>query len=168
MGGRPHLRVHRDGHGAPRPPPTCSLTGSSAGQRACRKKQPSSSTRSIEDCINDPTVPPGRGGNKLAHHSDAGGQHTSFRFTPHLLESDIDASIGTVGDALDNTLTESMMVLRNTQLIKPLGPWHTIQEVDVTTAEYVDWHNNRRLHRARGSRPPVKYETLGDLISPVA
>lgn len=49
------------------------------------------------------------GENKLLHHSDAGRQHTSFRFIPHLLESDIDTSIGTVGDALDNTLAESMI-----------------------------------------------------------
>jgi len=91
-----------------------------------------------------------------------------FRFTPHLLESGIDASVGTVGDALDNTLAESMIGPYKTQLIKPCGPWHTIQEVDVTTTAYVDWHNNRRLHRACGSRRPAKYETLGDLISPVA
>ena len=35
----------------------------------------------------------------LVHHSDAGSQYTSFAFTGHLLESGIDASIGTVGDA---------------------------------------------------------------------
>ena len=58
--------------------------------------------------------------NKLAHHSDAGRRHTSFRFTPHPLESGINASIGTVGDALDNTLTEPMIGLRKTQLIKPV------------------------------------------------
>jgi hypothetical protein len=171
MGGRPHHRVHRDRHGAPRAPPTCSPTGSSTGQRACRKKQISSSTRSTEDRINDPTVPPGRGENKLAHHSDAGRRHTSFRFTPHPLESDIDASVGTVSDALDHTLAEPMIALRETQLIKPRSPWHTIQEVDVTTAKYVDWHNNRLLRRPCGSRPPVEYETLyelGDLISPAA
>lgn len=56
------------------------------------------------------------------HHSDAGGQHTSLRFTPHLLESGIDASVGTVGDALDNTLAEAMIGLRKTQLIKPRSP----------------------------------------------
>jgi putative transposase len=53
------------------------------------------------------------------HHSDAGSQHTSFRFTPRLLESGINASVGTVSDALDNTPTESMAGLRKTQLIKP-------------------------------------------------
>ncbi|MGA5521075.1 hypothetical protein ACPCK2_33265 [Streptomyces pseudogriseolus] len=34
-------------------------------------------------------------------------QYTSFAFTAHLIEADIDASIGTVGDALDNALMES-------------------------------------------------------------
>jgi len=58
-----------------------------------------------------------------------------------------------------------------TELIKPRGPWHTIQEVDVATAAWVDWYNNRRLHGACGGRPPVEFETLyelGDLISLVA
>jgi putative transposase len=45
---------------------------------------------------------PGPGSDKLVHHSDAGSQYTSFRFTQHLIDAGIDASIGTVGDALDN------------------------------------------------------------------
>lgn len=35
----------------------------------------------------------------LVHHSDAGSQYTSFRFTTHLVDAGIGASIGTVGDA---------------------------------------------------------------------
>ena len=108
---------------------------------------------------------------KLVHHSDAGSQYTSFRFTQHLIDSGVDASIGTVGDALDNALAESLIGLYKTELIKPRGPWHTIQEVDVATAAWVDWYNNRRLHGAGQGRPPVEFETLyelGDLISLVA
>ncbi|MGH3966441.1 MAG: IS3 family transposase [Pseudonocardiaceae bacterium] len=111
------------------------------------------------------------GEHKLVHHSDAGSQYTSFRFTQHLLDTGIDASIGTVGDALDNALAESMIGLYKTELIKPHGPWHTLEEVDVATAAWVDWYNNRRLHGACGGRPPVEYETLyelGDLINLVA
>jgi putative transposase len=114
---------------------------------------------------------PTHGVGKLVHHSDAGSQYTSFRFTQHLIDSGIDASIGTVGDALDNALAESTIGLYKTELIKPRGPWHTISEVDVATAAWVDWYNNRRLHGACGGRPPVEYETLyelGDLISLVA
>jgi putative transposase len=114
---------------------------------------------------------PGPGSDKLVHHSDAGSQYTSFRFTQHLIDAGIDASIGTVGDALDNALAESTIGLYKTELIKPNGPWHTIGEVDVATAAWVDWYNNRRLHGACGGRPPAEFEALwelGDLTSLVA
>jgi putative transposase len=46
---------------------------------------------------------------KLVHHSDTGSQYTSFRFIQHLIDSGVDSSIGTVGDALDNALAESLI-----------------------------------------------------------
>lgn len=58
----------------------------------------------------------------LIHHSDAGSQYTSFAFTAHLLEAGIDASIGTVGDALDNALMESQIGLYKTELISLASP----------------------------------------------
>lgn len=114
---------------------------------------------------------PGSDADKLVHHSDAGSQYTSFRFTQHLLDAGIDASIGTVGDALDNALAESLIGLYKTELIKRQGPWHNMREVDVATAAWVDWYNNRRLHGACGGRPPTEFEALyelGDLTSLVA
>jgi putative transposase len=92
------------------------------------------------------------------HHSDAGSQYTSFAFTAHLLEAGIDASIGTVGDALDNALMESTIGLYKTELIKKAGPWKTLADVELATAGYVDWYNNRRLHTAMGGIPPAEYE----------
>ena len=59
----------------------------------------------------------------LIHHSDAGSQYTSFRVTTHLVDAGIDASIGTVGDALDNALMESTIGLYKTEVIKPRRPW---------------------------------------------
>ena len=50
----------------------------------------------------------------------------------------VDASIGTVGDALDNALTESAIGLYKTELIKPRGPWKHLTGVELATAEYVD------------------------------
>lgn len=111
------------------------------------------------------------GQDKLVHHSDAGSQYTSFRFTQHLVDSGIDASIGTVGDALDNALAESTIGLYKTELIKPRGPWHNKKDADAATDAWVDWYNNRRLHGACGGRPPAEFEALyesGDLISLVA
>jgi putative transposase len=94
----------------------------------------------------------------LIHHSDAGSQYTSFRFTAHLLAEGIDASIGTVGDALDNALMESTIGLYKTELIKRRGPWRTLPDVELGTAEWVQWYNARRLHSAIGWIPPDEYE----------
>ena len=94
----------------------------------------------------------------LVHHSDAGSQYTSFRFTAHLIGSGIDASIGTVGDACDNALMESAIGLYKTELIKEKGPWKTLAGVELATAGYIDWFNNKRLHGAIGHIPPAEHE----------
>jgi putative transposase len=94
----------------------------------------------------------------LVHHSDAGSQYTSFAFTAHLIEAGIDASIGTVGDALDNALMESTIGLYKTELIKKQGPWKTLADLELATADYVDWFNNKRLHTAIGGVPPTEFE----------
>ncbi|QEV42985.1 IS3 family transposase [Streptomyces nodosus] len=101
-------------------------------------------------------IPAGPG---LVHHSDAGSQYTSFAFTAHLLEAGIDASIGTVGDALDNALMESQIGLYKTELINPRRPWHGLADVELGTAEWVDWFNNQRVHTAIGDIPPHEHET---------
>ncbi len=54
--------------------------------------------------------------------------YTSFAFTAHLIEAGIDASIGTVGDALDNALMESTIGLYKTELIKKEGPWRSLED----------------------------------------
>ncbi|WP_426570368.1 IS3 family transposase [Streptomyces canus] len=95
----------------------------------------------------------------LVHHSDAGSQYTSFAFTAHLLDAGIDASIGTVGDALDNALMESQIGLYKTELIKPSKPWHGLADVELATAGWTDWFNNQRLHTAIGNIPPHEHET---------
>jgi putative transposase len=95
----------------------------------------------------------------LIHHSDAGSQYTSFRLAAHLAGENIAASIGTVGDALDNALMKSTIGLYKAELIKRRGPWRTLTDVELGTAEWIDWYNNRRLHGEIGHVPPVEYET---------
>jgi putative transposase len=97
-------------------------------------------------------------GSGLIHHSDAGSQYVSFVFTAHLIEAGIDASIGTVGDALDNALMESTIGLYKTELINKDGPWRSLADVELATAGYVDWFNHKRLHTAIGGVPPAEYE----------
>ncbi|MFE5835212.1 IS3 family transposase [Streptomyces sp. NPDC056508] len=95
---------------------------------------------------------------ELIHHSDAGSQYTSFRLADHLEAVGVAASIGSVGDAYGNALMESTIGLFKTELIKPGRPWKTLSDVELATAEYVDWYNHRRLHGEIGHVPPVEYE----------
>ncbi|MFJ4283039.1 hypothetical protein [Streptomyces massasporeus] len=46
-------------------------------------------------------------GPALGHQSDMVSKYMFFAFTAHLLQAGIDVSIGTVGEGLDNALTES-------------------------------------------------------------
>lgn len=86
------------------------------------------------------------------------GQYTSFKLAEHLDAAGIAASIGSVGDAYDNALMESTIVLFKTELIKPRQPWKTLSEVELATAERVDRYNRRRLHGEMGHALPVEHE----------
>jgi putative transposase len=96
---------------------------------------------------------------ELVHHSDAGSQYTSFKLAEHLDREHIAASTGSVGDAYDNALMESTIGLFKTELIKPQRPWKTLAEIELATAEWIDWYNFRRLHGEIGHVPPAEYET---------
>lgn len=95
---------------------------------------------------------------ELIHHSDAA-QYTSFALAEHLDRAGIAASIGSVGDAYDNALMESTIGLFKTELIKPHRPWKSLSQVELATAEWVDWYCHRRLHGEIGHIPPAEYET---------
>ena len=51
----------------------------------------------------------------VVHHSDAGTQYTSIRYSERLLDAGALASIGTVGDSYDNAQTESLIGLYKTE-----------------------------------------------------
>jgi putative transposase len=48
--------------------------------------------------------------------------------------------------------------LFKTELIKPHGPWRTVEHVEIATLEYIDWFNHRRLFEACGDIPPAELE----------
>ena len=104
-----------------------------------------------------PTVPGG-----LICHSDAGSQYTSIRFTERLELEGISPSIGSVGDAFDNALMETINGLYKTECIATTvfhdGPYRTITDVEYATAGWVDWYNQRRLHGTLGMMTPVEFE----------
>jgi putative transposase len=95
----------------------------------------------------------------LVHHSDRGSQYTSIRYTERLVEAGAHCSVGTTGDSYDNALAESLIGLYKTELIRRKGPWKTIDDLELATAEWVDWYNHRRIHSACNNAPPAEYET---------
>ncbi|WP_425308279.1 IS3 family transposase [Ammonicoccus fulvus] len=100
---------------------------------------------------------------QLRAHSDAGAQYTSVRYTERLALEGIAPSIGTVGDAYDNALMESVNGLYKAECIRTTvfhsGAYKTLADVEYATAGWVDWYNNRRLHSSLGYISPVDYET---------
>jgi len=104
------------------------------------------------------------------HHSDRGVQYLSIRYTERLAEAGIEPSVGSVGDAYDNALAETIIGLYKTEVIEHLGPWQSVTAVELETLSWVDWFNKRRLLEPIGNIPPTEFEMLYDqeLASPVA
>ncbi len=99
---------------------------------------------------------------ELIHHSDAGSQYTSIRLTDHLMIEGILPSIGSVGDAYDNALMESINGLYKAECIRTTifheGPYRSNIDIEFATAGWVDWYNNRRLHSSLGNVTPIEFE----------
>jgi transposase InsO family protein len=100
------------------------------------------------------------GTDRLVHHSDRGVQYLSIRYTERLAEAGIEPSVGSVGDAYDNALAETIIGLYKTEVIEQLGPWHSMTYVEIETLGWVDWFNNRRLLEPIGNIPPAEFEEL--------
>lgn len=99
----------------------------------------------------------------MIHHSDAGSQYTSIRFTETVDLEGLVASIGSVGDAYDNAAAETVMGLYKNEAVAKESPFRagalrTITDVEELTLDWVHWYNNERLHSALGNVPPEEYE----------
>lgn len=94
----------------------------------------------------------------LVHHSDRGVQYRAIRYAERLAECDAVASVGSKGDSYDNAMAEALNSLYKAELIRNRGPWTGINDVEIATAEYIDWFNNRRLHGEIGHVPPAELE----------
>ena len=86
------------------------------------------------------------------------GQYTALKYGERLADAGIAASVGSVGDSFDNALAETINGLYKTELIKPRGPWKSVDDVEIATAEWVDWFNHRRLYQYCGDIPPADLE----------
>ncbi len=92
------------------------------------------------------------------HHSDAGSQYTSIRYTERLLEAGALASIGTVGDSYDNAQAETLIGLYKAECVWHEGPWRGVEDLELATLNWVHWYNENRLHSSLDYLPPLEFE----------
>ena len=107
-------------------------------------------------------------GNQLIHHSDRGSQYVSLKYSTVLAESGIRPSVGTVGDSYDNALAETVNGGYKAELIYPLHPWTSVEEVELATLRSVHWWNTKRLHEALDYTTPQEVEIEYYLTPPVS
>jgi transposase InsO family protein len=83
-------------------------------------------------------------------------------WTDKLALDGIAPSIGSVGDAYDNALMETINGLYKAECVRTTvfhhGPYKTVADVEYATAGWVDWYNNYRLHGSLGMATPNEYE----------
>ncbi len=86
-------------------------------------------------------------------------QYTSVKFTESLALQGFSASVGSVGDAYDNALAESIIGLFKTEVVNRRAPFKTLADVEYSLMEWVDWYNNARLHSRLDYLTPAEYES---------
>ena len=96
---------------------------------------------------------------RLIHHSDRGSQYLSGDYTQTLTDHDVLASVGSTGDAYDNSMAESFLDSFKTELIAD-RVWRTRSQLELAIVEYISWFNDSRLHENLDDRPPREIEEL--------
>ena len=99
----------------------------------------------------------------LVHHSDAGSQYTSIRYTERLAEAGAKPSIGSVGDSYDNAMAESIIGLFKTELIRRHGPWRGLddrRDRHLGMGRLVQQPTTLRSHRRHSTRPKPRTDPL--------
>jgi transposase InsO family protein len=57
----------------------------------------------------------------------------SITYTRRLADAGIEPPVGRVGDSCDNALAETVIGLLETEMIRRLGPWRSLEAVDWAT-----------------------------------
>ena len=90
--------------------------------------------------------------------TDRVAQYVAMRYTDRVLAAGVALSVGSVGDAYDNALAESVIGRYTTEVIRRRGPWRGFEDVEYATLECVAWCNTQRVLAPLGFVLPAKSE----------
>lgn len=94
----------------------------------------------------------------VIHHSDQGSQYTSVAFGLRCKEAGVRPSMGSVGDAYDNAMCESVFSTLEAELLNR-RTFRTKAEARMAVFEFIEgWYNPGRRHSALGYMSPINYE----------
>ena len=94
----------------------------------------------------------------LVHHSDQGCQYTSLSFGKRLKESHILSSMGSVGDAYDNSAAESFIATLKCELLYRYS-WPSRTDAELAIFDFIEvFYNRRRRHSTNGQVSPLVFE----------
>ncbi len=94
---------------------------------------------------------------ELIHHSDRGAQYTALSFGKKLEEAGIMPSMGRVGSALDNAISESFVSTLKSEI--GVSRYPTRQAARASVFEFIELFYNRvRRHSSLGYLSPAEYE----------
>ncbi|MGH3042545.1 MAG: transposase [Gaiellaceae bacterium] len=86
-------------------------------------------------------------------------QYTSFAFTRRLAAEGVVASMGTVGDALDNAMCESLIGSMKIEKLDRQA-WRSVEDVRAAVFAWIEtWYNRCRRHSSLGYLSPLEYES---------
>jgi putative transposase len=104
----------------------------------------------------------------LVCHSDHGCQYTSFAYGRRLSASGLVASMGTVGDALDNAVAESFFATLECELLDR-HPWPDRQTLRTAVFDFIEvFYNRQRRHSTLDYATPTSYEQHHASAAPAA
>ena len=95
----------------------------------------------------------------LIHHSDQGVQYTALSFGKRLEQAGIVPSMGRVGSALDNAISESFVSTLKAELLSGGRSFPNRQAAKAVIFEYLEaFYNRTRLHSSLGYGSPADFE----------
>jgi putative transposase len=91
------------------------------------------------------------------HHSDQGGQYTSWLVHSLLAAHHVQVSMSDAGNCYDNAPMESFIGTLKTECVT--YQFATRAEARLVIFEYIEvWYNRQRLHSSLGYRSPEEFE----------